>query len=235
MAGLKTRARRAVHAARVGPMARAVKRDNLTYLSWAKLRSLERALADVLERPVPGDLIEAGVARGGSAILLASQLDGDRRFAGYDVFGMIPEPSERDSDDAHSRYETIRSGGSRGLGGDQYYGYADDLLGDVRQAFGRHGVQLGDRVELRPGLFEDTLRPERAIALAHIDCDWHDPVLLCLERIYPWLSPGGYLIADDYHDYDGCARACHEFLARSRTCASSAPDRISSCGACVRR
>lgn len=213
-AGIKARARAALQAATAGATARAVRREQLTYLSWPKLRSLERAADEVMARGVAGDFIEAGVARGGSAIVLASRLDSGRRFLGYDVFEMIPPPSERDAPDAHRRYETIRSGRSEGLGGTTYYGYVDDLLGDVRRAFERHGLPLEDgRVELHPGLFETSLRPQAPIALAHIDCDWHDPVLLCLERIHEWLSPGGFVIADDYHHYEGCARACHEFLA----------------------
>ena len=37
----------------------------------------------------------------------------------------------------------------------------------------------------------------------HIDCDWYEPVMLCLERLHPLLSPGGYVIADDYFDWEG--------------------------------
>ncbi|WP_352750147.1 hypothetical protein [Mesorhizobium sp. M0701] len=47
---------------------------------------------------VPGDFIEYGIALGGSAIYIASELDGDRHFHGYDVFGMIPSPTEQDDE-----------------------------------------------------------------------------------------------------------------------------------------
>jgi asparagine synthase (glutamine-hydrolysing) len=50
------------------------------------------------------------------------------------------------------------------------------------------------------------------IAFAHIDCDWYEPVRLCLERIYPILSIQGYLVLDDYYDYGGCKKAVDEFL-----------------------
>jgi len=71
----------------------------------------------------------------------------------------------------------------------------------------------GERISLHKGHFEDTLTPGGPVALAHIDCDWHDPVSLCLERLYPQLSPGGYLILDDYNDYQGCRTAADAFLA----------------------
>ena len=83
-------------------------------------------------------------------------------------------------------------------------------------AFERHGLAVdGERIALCRGLFEDTLKFEdgRRVAFAHLDCDWHDPVELCLERIYEVLSPGGFLISDDYHAYGGCRRAVDDFLA----------------------
>ena len=70
----------------------------------------------------------------------------------------------------------------------------------------------GRRIALHEGLFEDTLHPPREVAFAHIDCDWYDPVKLCLQRIVPRLSPGAHLILDDYNDYGGCRRATDEFL-----------------------
>ena len=57
-----------------------------------------------------------------------------------------------------------------------------------------------------------TLHPQTEIAFAHIDCDWYDPVKLCLARIVPRLSAGAYVVLDDYNDYGGCRRAVDEFL-----------------------
>ena len=42
--------------------------------------------------------MEYGVALGGSAVYLASEGYDRRRFQGYDVFGMIPEPGEQDDE-----------------------------------------------------------------------------------------------------------------------------------------
>ena len=44
----------------------------------------------VVRRGVHGDFVEAGIALGGSAIVLARLMGADRRFHGYDVFGMDP-------------------------------------------------------------------------------------------------------------------------------------------------
>ena len=78
----------------------------------------------------------------------------------YDVFGMIPPPGERDGEDVHRRYATIVEGRSKGIGGETYYGYRDELLTEVTESFARHGLPIADNnVELIQGLFEDTHRP----------------------------------------------------------------------------
>lgn len=197
------------------PLALRVRQERLTYLSRRKLLSLQRCRERVLGR-VPGGYLEAGVALGGSSILLATWAQQEGRwFAGHDVFGMIPPPGERDGEDSHTRYEVIASGESRGIDGrGEYYGYMEDLREVVQGHFEAFGLEVdGDRIALHEGLFEDTLHPTRPIALAHIDCDWHDPVALCIERILPRLSPRGYIVFDDYNDYEGCELAVDEALA----------------------
>jgi asparagine synthase (glutamine-hydrolysing) len=204
------RRRRAEHS--LSDVARRVRARNLTYLSPERLRVLEECAAEVNRGQVPGDFIECGVALGGSAVLLSEAMGPARAFHGYDVFGMIPPPGESDPPEVHERYAVIVAGRSDGIGGATYYGYRDDLLDQVSATLAEFGHPVGERVQLHPGLFEETLRPPGAVALAHVDCDWHDPVLTCLERLAPRLSPGGRLVLDDYFDYGGCRGAVDEFL-----------------------
>lgn len=103
---------------RVSPLAREVRRRNLTYLTPAKLRTLETMLEQVADQGVEGDFLEFGVALGGSALLIASRLDGERAFHGCDVFGMIPPPGWHDDERSWPRYQVIESGKSVGIGGD---------------------------------------------------------------------------------------------------------------------
>lgn len=197
--------------------AKAVRRERLTYLSARKLRRLEKALAQVIDRDVPGDIIEFGVALGGSAILLAKHASPHRRFYGLDVFSMIPEPtSENDDAVSKERYRVIAAGKSAGIGGDLYYGYRSDLYDHVAAQLARHGTPVDAReVNLVRGLFAETLPTLgiSRIAFAHIDCDWYDPVRFCLTAASEKLSRNGLIVIDDYHDYKGCRQAVDEFLA----------------------
>jgi asparagine synthase (glutamine-hydrolysing) len=201
---------------RASPLAREVRRRKLTYLTPAKLRVLEESVQAVRRDGVPGDFLEFGVALGGSAILIASHLDRDRAFHGYDVFGMIPAPGAEDDERSWDRYKVIESGRSAGIGGDTYYGYVGDLYERVRASFAAFDLPVdGSRIALHRGLFEETLDLEdrRPVAFAHIDCDWHDPVAYCLAALRRRLALGGVIVLDDYNDYGGCRKAVDAFVA----------------------
>jgi asparagine synthase (glutamine-hydrolysing) len=214
---LASRARRALRDATLPPIVRAVRADSLTYLDQGALLDLFERVRAIERRGSPGILIEAGCALGGSAIVMAAAKAPARPFRVYDVFGMIPPPSNRDGEDVHERYAVISSGRSPGLNGNRYYGYEEDLRDKVAGNFRRHGVPI-DRhhVQLVPGLFQDTLRVTEPVALAHIDGDWYESVMTCLQRIEPHLTGDGVIVVDDYDDWSGCRKAVDEYFADKR-------------------
>lgn len=208
-------ARRTRWRARLSPVSRRVSDERLTYLSYPSLKNIERCVEIVGADAIPGDLLEAGVALGGSAIAIATLMPHDRSFHGYDVFGMIPPPGEHDDEVSHRRFKEIAAGRSQGIHGDRYYGYETDLYSTVVDNFSAHGLRVdGRRIVLHKGLFQETMsfRPDQRIAFAHLDGDWYESVRVCLDRIYPHLSPCGFIVSDDYYAYGGCARAVDEFL-----------------------
>lgn len=195
----------------------AVVTERLTYLQRPDLEMLARLVAEADAADRKGLVIETGAALGGSAIVMASAKSPSRPMKVYDVFGMIPAPSAQDGQDVQDRYRTILSGESVGLGGDLYYGYHDDLLSEVTSSFARHGVPVEEHgVELVQGLFQDTLDLDEPVALAHLDGDWYESTMVCLERIAPLLVPGGRIVLDDYYHWSGCRRAVDEYFHERR-------------------
>jgi O-methyltransferase len=197
-------------------MVRKVRAKGLTYLSNARLISLSRHVNDAIRLQAEPLLVEFGVALGGSAILMTEALSraGKGKLYGYDMFGMIPAPSPSDGNDAHVRYADIASGRSQGIKGAGYYGYEPDLLTKVRKSFAEFGL-TDARCELVAGDFRQTFSPPpRAIDVMHIDCDWHDSVVFCLEAAQKHLRAGGVIVVDDYNDYKGCKAAVDVFLQR---------------------
>jgi hypothetical protein len=190
------------------------RREHLTYLKQDNLRELAAMVIDADRGALPGLVIEAGTALGGSAIVMAAAKDPERPMKVYDVFGMIPPPSERDGPDVHDRYATIAGGQAKGVGGETYYGYRSDLYHEVTESFTRLGVPAAEHnVELIEGLFEDTIDLDEPVALAHLDGDWYESTMTCLTRIAPRLVRGGRIVLDDYYAWSGCRAAVDEYFS----------------------
>lgn len=193
----------------------AVRGEHLTFLTEAQLESLVGCVLEAEASGREGILVEAGTARGGSAIAMALAKSRTRPLEVYDVFGLIPPPTAEDGEEVHRRYERITSGRARGLAEDEeYYGYRDDLLTEVRESFARHGVPVEENaVSLVRGLFQDTITGDEPVALAHVDGDWYESTMTCLSRLAPRVVPGGRIVVDDYYTWSGCRRAVDEFFA----------------------
>jgi O-methyltransferase len=199
------------------PLIRRVRRDRLTLVPLDRLLRLNRA-ADAALRGERGDVLEFGVALGGSSILLATKArKRGLRFAGFDVFETHPPPTSTfDDEKARARFDVIASGRAEGIDGDVYYGYVPDLLQTVTRSFERYGIPVDGRdVMLVKGLFEDTWPSFRSdkVAFAHVDCGWHDPVLYVLESLAPLMTKTGVIVVNAYHDFAGCRDAVEQFLA----------------------
>jgi asparagine synthase (glutamine-hydrolysing) len=188
-----------------------VKQSSLSYLSRNALTNLYKSVS--ITNKLDGIIIETGVALGGSSIVIAKAKSPLKRVYFYDVFDMIPPPSDKDGKDVHDRYETIKSGNSIGLNGNMYYGYEKKLFEKVKNNFINCGIKLDDTINFVQGLYQDTLQVKESVTFAHIDCDWYDSVMICLERIVPNLVVGGRIILDDYNDWSGCKKAVDEYFS----------------------
>lgn len=191
-----------------------LKTDQLTYLAAKDLFNLYDAAKAVEQSGVEGLFVEAGSALGGSAIAIGWAKGKQREFRLYDAFGLIPPPSEKDEADVHVRYEEIKSGKSKGLGNNRYYGYVENLQAVVTANLAKHGVPIeANNIKLIKGYFEDTLYLSVPVAFAHIDCDWYASVMSCLIQIEPNLVTGGKIVFDDYYEWSGCRSAVDEYFS----------------------
>jgi len=176
-----------------------------TMLDYSRLSKLYELASYVEIRNIQGSVVECGVWNGGSAGVLASAIkhNPQRHLWLFDSWEGLPEPTELDI----SYQGQV---GKRGM----------DLVFE-------HKVKelLLDRIKIEPsrvhfvkGWFHHTLTPSREsmgpIALLHLDCDWYESVLLCLEELYDRVVPGGFVAIDDYMYWKGCTRAVDEFLEK---------------------
>ncbi len=192
-----------------------IRSRKLTYLTDRKLACIANTCRSAEDAGLAGAFLEAGCALGGSTVMIASNKKRERPLWVYDLFGMIPPPTEKDTQDAHNRYRVITSGKSAGIGGDQYYGYRSGLYEVVKANLECFGIDCAKQsVTLIQGMVQETMRLDEPIAFAHIDVDWYEPVMACLERVFPKLVLGGSIILDDYHDWGGCRKAVDEYLRK---------------------
>ncbi|HVV33871.1 MAG TPA: TylF/MycF/NovP-related O-methyltransferase [Vitreimonas sp.] len=173
----------------------------LTLLTKGQLDLIEKAVRTVIERNVPGDLIEAGVWRGGAIVLMRALLKAyeinDRKVIAADSFAGIPMNTRAKNDPVDNWRDRWVAG-----------------LEEVQQNIARFGL-LDDRIEFVPGFFANTLPhlKGRQFAVMRLDSDSYDSVEESLVYLYPLLSKGGIIIIDDWH-LVGCRVAVENFRAR---------------------
>jgi O-methyltransferase len=183
-----------------GTAARNRVEDAETMLGTRQLDQMQRCVDDVLKRGVQGDLLEAGVWRGGMTILMKAVLqargDASRRVWVVDSFCGLPTPDDEI---------------------DSWWWKTGDMaasLDEVKENFARYGL-LDDQVMFVEGFFEDSLpnTPISQLAVLRLDADLYRSTLDVLENLYPKLSAGGYAIFDDYQNLPECRRAIDEYRA----------------------
>jgi predicted O-methyltransferase YrrM len=172
-----------------------------TMLSPERLTNLERSVRAVVRDGIPGDVVECGTCEGGSAAIMAlwlRRLNSGKKIHVFDTFAGLPPPTPNDPD--YSR--AIR-----------YVGKCRGELEQVRDVFERLGVI--DRAVFIKGLFQDTFPSYEfpPIAMLHLDADWYDSTMFCLQHLWDWVGPGGIIQIDDYGAWEGCHKAVDDFLA----------------------
>ena len=180
------------------------------------------AATAVIDQGVPGDFVECGVAQGGCSALMATiaKRDPKRKMWLFDSFQGLPDPTAEDFCETEQvtgqHIRPLPRGSCLGTRGE-----VDNLL------FREFGLNR-DSVSLVEGWFQDTLPVYRdrigAIAVLRIDGDWYESTLCCLHNLYDRVSPGGFIIIDDYGSCFGCKKAVHEFLDREGVKVRLIPD-----------
>jgi O-methyltransferase len=176
-----------------------------TMIGIDRLTNIQRCVEQVLDEHVPGDLIEAGVWRGGAAAFMRAILKargvGDRTVWVADSFAGLPPPEE-------DRYPADK--------GDDHHGHSwlAISLDEVKATFRAYGL-LDDQVRFLQGWFKDTLphAPIDRLAVIRLDGDMYGSTMDSLSSLYPKLSVGGYIILDDWDLIPSCRRAIEDYRA----------------------
>ena len=175
-----------------------------TMIGMAALDNLQWCAQTVFSQKIPGDFLEAGVCRGGASIFMrALQLsygENHRQMWVADSFQGLPKPQTQADLDTGMDWS------------DENMPQFTCSLDEVQEAFQRYGV-LDDPVHFLQGWFPEPLQDTRirSLAILRIDADMYESTLCVLNTLYKKVSPGGFVIVDDYGFLSECRKAVDEF------------------------
>lgn len=173
-----------------------------TMVGMERLNNIEYCVREIVKDNIEGDFVETGVWRGGVVIFLNALMKAldikDKVIWAADSFEGIPKPS--------GKYEADL--------GDEHYKLPEIAvsLESVKQNFENYNL-LNDNVKFLKGWFKDTLpaAPIEKISLLRLDGDLYESTMDSLNNLYHKLSPGGFLIIDDYFGVPTCKKAIDDF------------------------
>lgn len=180
---------------------------NLTELSHTmigrkRLDNLQWCMKEILRHDIPGDFIETGVWRGGTTIFmrgfLASHDVKDRFVWVADSFEGVP-PSSYEEDKGVDLSASVLP-------------VLAVSLERVKELFSRYDL-LDSQVKFLKGWFKDTLHtaPISKLSLLRLDGDLYESTMDALNALYDKVTPGGFIIIDDYGSVAPCKVAVDSF------------------------
>lgn len=180
-----------------------------TMIGFERLRNIRQLMCQVMVNNIPGDFVETGVWRGGACIYMRAVLKAlgitDRKIWVCDSFAGLPRPDaarypSRDEGDLHHTFEALAVS-----------------LETVQENFRKYGL-LDDQVKFLKGWFSDTLpsAPIERLAILRLDGDMYSSTMDALQALGHKVSPGGFVIVDDFGAVEGCRQAVADYRKEHR-------------------
>jgi len=174
------------------------KTSPFTCIGKARQLCLLKAIQTVHEESITGSFVECGVWKCGAVGLMAladDSLGGTRKVHGFDSFEGLPDPTEEDGKSAIGWKGALKI-------------HHSDAVDNLRK-------MGAARVSLHQGFFKDSLPLVKdqlgRISILRLDGDWYSSTMTILNELYDQVSPGGFIIVDDYGHWEGCKKATDEF------------------------
>jgi O-methyltransferase len=167
-----------------------------------RLDNIQYCVETVLHDRIAGDFIETGIWRGGAIILMRDILAAhgitDRIVWAADSFTGVPAPSLPEDEG----FDISQAN----------YPFLSVSLDQVKTLIARYDL-LDDQVRFLNGWFKDTLpaAPIEHLSVLRLDGDLYESTMDGLNPLYHKVSPGGFIIVDDYFSCPPCRLAIDTF------------------------
>lgn len=187
-----------------------------TMTSFEKIFALYKATEYVSQAKIVGDIVECGVWKGGSSMVIAKTMydlhDTHRKIYLYDTYLGMAKPSEVDTlvgrIDVHARdiWSTQVD--------NNHNNWCYSPIQEVRRNMALTRYPKNKLVFVK-GKVENTIPKvcPKNIALLRLDTDWYESTIHELNHLFNLVSPGGVIIVDDYGRWSGSKKAVDEFFS----------------------
>ena len=157
---------------------------------------------------INGCIAECGVWRGGMMAGIAEIMGPERNYYLFDSFEGLPPAKEIDGPSAIAWQSDVTAPG--------YFDNCKAEIAWAEKAMEKAGIA---NPELIKGWFDKMIPGymfDERISVLHLDGDWYDSTIVCLENLFPKVALGGIIILDDYYTWDGCSKALHDYLSLNK-------------------
>lgn len=183
-------------------------------LSVERLRNNIEIVQYVNANGIEGDIVEAGIYKGGSMLAMMRAHEGTaagdsstpkRRFHLYDTFTGMTAPTEADCDFTGKHATQLIKEHENVLCICDLETVQKTIRAHTKIPEAHIEYHVGDILQLKEF-------PEK-IAVLRLDTDWYESTAFELAHFYDRVSSGGAVIIDDYGHWKGSRKAVDEFLA----------------------
>lgn len=185
-----------------------------TMTSIERMYAAHKAAQYVVQQGIPGAIVECGVWKGGSTMMLVKTLMAlgvtDREVYLYDTYEGMPEPSDKDRDLSGTSAQNTWAENQTNTVNEWCY----SPLEEVQRNLYSTGYPP-EKIHFVKGKVEDTIPATLpgGIAVLRLDTDWFESTYHELVHLYPLLSEAGVLIVDDYGHWKGAREAVDQYFA----------------------
>ena len=206
--------------------------------SGTRLAHTFYTIKELDKQHIQGDIVECGVWKGGQIIVSwLANTNTNRNFWLYDTFGGMTQPTDADykiNKDGTVAKQAVQEAR------DHIAGLVDATRNEIVFTSGATESDnlaiLGLKIEeVEQNLYKFSMPPAKInfikgdvcrtlndttnipnkIAFLRLDTDWYESTLKELQVLWPRVVPGGYMVLDDYHSWQGSKQAFHEVLGPS--------------------
>ncbi len=189
-------------------------------ISRERFLSLFQSINYIYKNEIDGDIVECGVFRGGSAMMIAHAMlkfnkNENKNLWLYDTFDGMSNPSDYDVNILNQNAKEEMKKTSKKENMKDIWAYSK--LDYVKKNMIKTGLNEKNIIYVK-GLVEKTLDgnfPEK-ISLLRLDTDFYESTKKELEILFPKLQSGGIIIIDDYGHWKGCKKAVDEYFVNKK-------------------